>query len=73
MRFAVWYDNCTGYYEAAFIVEANDSEEAIASACLKSFPYGTEIVITSSTQSDYGFGNDPNSSKNLILNTTIIN
>jgi len=71
MRYAVWYDNCTGFLEAAVIIEANTPEEVIASAYVNGLPLGAHIAVTDATLHEKGFGNDPNVNRQMILTATI--
>lgn len=53
MKFQIWYDNGTGYYDAGEIVEAASVEDALALAGGPATPWGTRQVALPE-------GQDPN-------------
>ena len=70
MRYATWYDNCSGYLEAFKIIEASAPDEAIAAARDQGLDRSTRVVATEATEQQNGFGNDPNTDKLKVLATS---
>jgi len=70
MRYAVWYDNSSGYFEAFKVIEASTPEEAIASSREQGLGGSTEVVATEATEHANGFGNDPNGDKGMVVATS---
>jgi len=64
MRYAIWYDNSSGFLEPFLIVEADDAREAVRLGLGQGLP---NVIVTAASESSYGFGNDPNQDNRMIL------
>lgn len=66
MKYAIWYDNSSGFFEAYLIVEAGNPEEAVAQGREKGLG-SVDVVVTYATEEIGGFGNDPNVDSTKVL------
>lgn len=66
MRYAIWYDNSSGFLEPFKVLEAPGAEDAVdALRALETMWF--ELVVTHASDHDNGFGNDPNWDAALIV------
>jgi hypothetical protein len=70
MRYAVWYDNSSGFFEAFKVIEASTPEEAIASSREQGLGGSSDVVVTEATEDQNGFSNDPNRDTKAVLGTS---
>ena len=67
IRFAIWYDNSSNYFEAIRIVEAASADDAVVVARNEEPGLWMELVVTEATTERNGYGNDPNSDPACVL------